>query len=70
MWRIWVKKDRVFVGKPDGKRSLGRPRCRWEDNIKMDVQQVGGGCRDWMELAEDMDRWRALVSIVRKVLVP
>ena len=55
---------RVLVGKPDGKRPLGRPRRRWEDNIKMDLQEVGGGCEDWMELAQDRDRWRALVSAV------
>jgi hypothetical protein len=53
---------RVLVGKPEGKRPLGRLRRRWEDNIKMDVQDVGGGRGDWVELAEDMDRWRALVS--------
>jgi len=41
------------VGKPEGKRPLGRPRRRWEDNIKMDLQEVGGGCEDWMELAQD-----------------
>ena len=51
---------RVLVGKPEGKRSLGRPRHRWEDNIKKDLQEVGGGCGDWMELALDRDRWRAL----------
>jgi hypothetical protein len=51
---------RVLVGKPDGKRPLGRPRRRWEDNIKMDLQDVGGGCGDWMELAQDRDRWREL----------
>ena len=61
---------RVLVGKPEGKRPLGRPRCRWEDNIKMDLQEVGGGCRDWMELAQDRDRWRALVSTVRNLRVP
>jgi len=44
---------RVLVGKPEGKRPLGRPRCRWEDNIKMDLQEVEGGCGDWMELAQD-----------------
>jgi len=55
---------RVLVGKPEGKRSLGRPRRRWVDNIKMDLQEVGGGCEDWMELAQDRDRWRALVSRV------
>jgi hypothetical protein len=55
---------RVLVGKPDGKRPLGRPRRRWEDNIKMDLQEVEGGCTDWMELAQDRDRWWALVSAV------
>ena len=52
---------RVLVGKPEGKRPLGRPRRRWEDNIKRDLQEVGGGCGDWMELVQDRDRWRALV---------
>jgi hypothetical protein len=55
---------RVLVGKPEGKSPLGRPRRRWEGNIKMDLQVVGRGCRDWMELAQDRDRWRALVSTV------
>ena len=55
---------RVLVGKPEGKRPLGRPRRRWEDNIKMDLQEVGGGCGDWMELAHNKDRWRALVNTV------
>jgi hypothetical protein len=50
---------RVLVGKPEGKRTLGRPRRRCEDNIKLDVQEVGGGGRDWVELARDRDRWRA-----------
>ena len=57
---------RVLVGKPEGKRPLGRPRRRWEDNIK----EVRGGCGDWMELAQDRDRWRALVSTVRNLRVP
>ena len=61
---------RVLVGKPEGKRPLGRPRRRWEDNIKMDLQEVGGGCGDWMELAQDRDWWRALVSTVRNLRVP
>jgi hypothetical protein len=52
---------RVLVGKPEEKRLLRRPRLRWEDNIKMDLQEVGGGRGDWMELAQDRDRWRALV---------
>ena len=51
---------RVLVGKPEGKRPLGRPRRRWEDNIKMDLQEVGGGWGDWMELAADRERWWAL----------
>ena len=61
---------RVLVGKPEQKRPMGRPRRRWEDNNKMDLQEVGGGCGDWMELAEDRDRWRALVSTVRNLRVP
>ena len=61
---------RVLVRKPEGKRSLGRPRRRWEDNIMMDLQEVRGGCEDWMELAQDRDRWRALVSTVMNLRVP
>ena len=61
---------RVLVGKPEGKRSLGRPRRRWEANIKMDLQEVGAGCGVWMELAQDRDRWRALVSTVMNLGVP
>jgi hypothetical protein len=61
---------RVLVGKPEGKRPLGRPRRRWEDNMKMDFQEVGGGRGDWMELAQDRDRWRALVSTVKNLRVP
>ena len=61
---------RVLEGKPEGKRPLERPRCRWEDNIKMDLQEVGGGRGDWVELAQDMDRWRALVGTVRDFRVP
>jgi hypothetical protein len=60
---------RVLVGKPEGNRPLGRPRRRWEDNIKMDVEEVGGGRGDWMELAQDRDRWRALVSTVKNLRV-
>jgi hypothetical protein len=60
---------RVLVGKPEGKRLLGRPRRRWEDNIKMDFQEVGGGGGDW-ELAQDRDRWQALVSSVKNLQVP
>ena len=55
---------RVLVGKPEGRRPLGRPRRRWEDNIRIDLREVGCGCVDWMELAQDRDRWRALVSTV------
>jgi hypothetical protein len=61
---------RVLVGKPEEKRSLGRPRRRWEDNIKMDLQEVRGGRGDWMELTQNRDRWRALVGTVRKFRVP
>ena len=60
----------VLVGKPEGKRPLERPSRRWEDNIKMDLQEVGRGCGDWMELAQDRDRWRALVSTVMNLRVP
>ena len=61
---------RVLVGKPEGKRPLGRPRRRWEDNIRMDLQEVGLGYEDWTGLAQDRDRWRALVSAVRNLQVP
>ena len=60
----------VLVGKPEGKRSLERPRRRWEDNITMDLEEVGRGCGDWMELAQDRDRWLALVSTVMNFGVP
>jgi hypothetical protein len=60
---------RALVGKPEGKRPLGRPRRRWEDNIKMNVEEVGGGRGNWMELAQDRDRWRALVSTVKNLRV-
>jgi hypothetical protein len=58
------------MGKPEGKRPLGRPRRRCEDNIKMDLQEVGGDRGDWMELAQDRDRWWALVGTVRNFRVP
>ena len=61
---------KVLVGKPEVKRPLGRPRRRWEDNIKMDLEEVGRGCGDWMELANDRDRWRALVTTVMNFRVP
>jgi hypothetical protein len=62
--------QRVLVGKPEGKRPLGKPSRRWEDNIKMDLQEVGGSCGDRMEVAQDRDRWRALVGTVRNLRVP
>jgi hypothetical protein len=61
---------RVLVGKPEGKKPLVRPRRRWEDNIKMDLQEVGGGRGHWMELARYRDKWRALVVTVRNFRVP
>jgi hypothetical protein len=61
---------RVLVVKPEGKRPLGRPRHRWEDNVRIDLQEVGGGCEDWIGLAQDRDRWRALVSALRNLRVP
>jgi hypothetical protein len=61
---------RVLVGKPEGKRQLGRPRSRWEYNIKMDLQELGCGGIDWIELAKNMDRWRALVTAVMNLRVP
>jgi hypothetical protein len=61
---------RVLVGKPEGKKPLGRPRRRWEDNIKMDFQEVGWSRGDWMELAQDRDRWQAFVGTVRVFRVP
>ena len=61
---------RVLVGKPEGKKPLGRPRHRWHDNIKMDLQSVGCDGMDWNDVAQDRDRWRALVTAVMKLRVP
>jgi len=61
---------KVFVWKPEEKRPLGRRRRRWEDNIKMDLQEMGFWCMDWIELTQDRDRWRALVNAVMNLRVP
>ena len=61
---------RVLVGKPEGKRPLGRPRRRWVDNIRMDLQEVGYGYMDWIGLAQDRDRWRTFVSAVMNLGIP
>jgi hypothetical protein len=60
----------ILVGRPEGRRPLGRPRCRWEDNIKIDLQDVGSEGVDWIDMAQDRDRWRALVSAVMNLRVP
>ena len=73
MWLVWGRRGgayRVLVGKLEGKRPLGRPRRRWVDNIKMDLQEVGCGYVDWIGLAQDRDGWRALVGTVRNFRVP
>jgi hypothetical protein len=61
---------RLLVGKPEGKRSLGRPRCRWTDNIKMDLLEIGVNVVDWISLAQDRYRWIALVNSVMNLRVP
>jgi len=61
---------RVLMGKPEGRRPLGRPRHRWEDNNRMDLQEVGYGYMDWISLAQDTDSWRTLVSTVMNLRVP
>jgi hypothetical protein len=60
----------ILVGRPEGKRTLGRPRRRWEDNIKMDLRKIGFGDLDWIDLARDGDRWQALVNTVMNLWVP
>jgi hypothetical protein len=60
----------ISVGKPEGKRSLGRPRHRWEDSVKTDLREIGWGGMDWIHLAEDRDMWRALVNMVVNLRVP
>ena len=66
----WRGIYRVLVGRPEGMRPLGRPRYRWRDNIKMDLQEVGCGGMDWIELAQDRDRWQTLVNAVMNLWVP
>jgi hypothetical protein len=73
MWHVWERIELCtgcWWGKPEEKRPLGRPRSRWENNIKKDIQEVVGGGGDWMELAQDRNRWRALVGTVRDFRVP
>jgi hypothetical protein len=60
---------KVLVGKPEGRRPLGRPRCRWEDGVRMDLREIGLGGVDWIRLAQDRDRWRAVVSAVMNLRV-
>ena len=66
----FMPQEKLLVGKPEGKRPLGRPRRRWEDNIKMDLQELGLVYEDWIGWAQDRDRWRALVCAVRNIRVP
>jgi len=73
MWRVWVRRGgvyRVLVGKPEGKRPLGRPRHRRVDNIRTDLQEVRCGYIEWIVLAQDRERWRTLVSAVMNLRVP
>jgi hypothetical protein len=73
MWHAWKRNVyKVLMGKPEGKRLLERPRCRWEDGIRMDLREIGWGSVEWIQLAQDRDRWRAVVNTVMglQVLVP
>jgi hypothetical protein len=69
---MWEKRNAYvkLVGKPEGNRSLGRPRCRWLDNIKLDLRDIGWDHMDWIDLAQDRDQWRALVNMVMNLRVP
>jgi len=72
MWRVWVRRGGVqgLGGETGGKETTGKPRSRWVDNIRMDLQEVGCGYMDWIGLAQDRDRWRTLVSAVINIRVP
>jgi len=72
MWRVWVRRGgyRVLLGIPEGRRPLGRPRRRWVDNIRIDLQEVRCGYMDWIGLVQDKDRWRTFVSAVMNLGVP
>ena len=70
MWGERSAVHKVLVGKPEEKRPLGKPRCRWEGNIKMDIQEVGCEGMEWIELAQNTDRWRARVNVVMNLRVP
>jgi hypothetical protein len=69
LYKIKIQ-NRILVGKPEGKRPLGRSRRRWVDNIKMDHRETGWDCKDWIDLAQDRDQWRALVNTVMNLRVP
>jgi hypothetical protein len=70
MWHAWERNVyKVLMGKPEGKRPRGRPRRRWEDGIRIDLREIGCGSVDWIQLAQDRDRWRALVNTVMHLLV-
>jgi hypothetical protein len=68
---MWAKRNacRILVGKPEGKRPLGKPRCRGVDNIKMDLREIGWGCMEWVALAQNRDRWRGLVNTILNLRV-